>query len=250
MTSKTYKEYFIKVINKGDLISEFKKWLKMNQEIYTLDYQEYEYQEQRAALANKVVCETSMEMDIEERYSWVDARLEQMCEEHCESASKIYDLGEIIEADISMEVIEDEDTDTDDVIVLNKNEYTLLNKKQYPNDNYYDYISYCEDEEDVIPMDIDDEPSLPVCRKLFYIDDDDYDDFDEFDSESDLLSVLSDVHIYPLDEHDELMLPMSPEMVRSNTIIGVLQDGTNIYNGNPNGSRLYDNGDDELEIIT
>ena len=217
----------------------------MNQEIYTLDYQEYEYQEQRAALANQ------MDVVEEERYSWVDARLEQMCEEHCESASKIYDLGEIIEADISMEVIgEDEDEDTDDIIVLNKNEYTLLNKKHYPNDNYYDYISYCEEEEDVIPMDIDDEPSLPVCRKLFYIDDSDYDDFDEFDSESDLLSVLSDVHIYPLDEEDELMLPMSLEMVRSNTIIGVLQDGTNIYNGNPNGSRLYDNGDDELEIIT
>ena len=220
----------------------------MNQEIYTLDYQEYEYQEQRAALANQ------MDIVEEERYSWVDARLEQMCEEHCESASKIYDLGEIIEADISMEVIgEDEDEDTDDIIVLNKNEYTLLNKKHYPNDNYYDYISYCEEEEDVIPMDIDDEPSLPVCRKLFIVDDDDYDDyddFDEFDSESDLLSVLSDVHIYPLDEEDELMLPMSLEMVRSNTIIGVLQDGTNIYNGNPNGSRLYDNGDDELEIIT
>ena len=220
----------------------------MNQEIYTLDYQEYEYQEQRAALANQ------MDVVEEERYSWVDARLEQMCEEHCESASKIYDLGEIIEADISMEVIgEDEDEDTDDIIVLNKNEYTLLNKKHYPNDNYYDYISYCEEEEDVIPMDIDDEPSLPVCRKLFIVDDDDYDDyddFDEFDSESDLLSVLSDVHIYPLDEEDELMLPMSLEMVRSNTIIGVLQDGTNIYNGNPNGSRLYDNGDDELEIIT
>ena len=217
----------------------------MNQEIYTLDYQEYEYQEQRAALANQ------MDVVEEERYSWVDARLEQMCEEHCESASKIYDLGEIIEADISMEVIgEDEDEDTDDIIVLNKNEYTLLNKKHYPNDNYYDYISYCEEEEDVIPMDIDDEPSLPVCRKLFYIDDSDYDDFDEFDSESDLLSVLSDVHIYPLDEEDELMLPMSLEMVSSNTIIGVLQDGTNIYNGNPNGSRLYDNGDDELEIIT
>jgi len=215
----------------------------MNQEIYTLDYQEYEYQEQRAALANQ------MDVVEEERYSWVDARLEQMCEEHCESASKIYDLGEIIEADISMEVIGD-DEDTDDVIVLNKNEYTLLNKKHYPNDNYYDYISYCEEEEDVIPMDIDDVPSLPVCRKLFYIDDDDYDDFDEFDSESDLLSVLSDVHIYPLDEHDELMLPMSPEMVRSNTIIAVLEDGTNIYNGNPNGSRFYDNGDDELEIIT
>lgn len=219
----------------------------IGQEVYTLDYQEYEYQEQRAALANQ------MDVVEEERYSWVDARLEQMCEEHCESASKIYDLGEIIEADISMEVIEDEDEDTDDIIVLNKNEYTLLNKKQYPNDNYYDYISYCEEEEneeDVIPMDIDDEPSLPVCRKLFYIEDDDYDDFDEFDSESDLLSVLSDVHIYPLDEEDELMLPMSLEMVRSNTIIGVLQDGTNIYNGNPNGSRLYDNGDDELEIIT
>jgi hypothetical protein len=217
----------------------------MNQEIYTLDYQEYEYQEQRAALANQ------MDVVEEERYSWVDARLEQMCEEHCESASKIYDLGEIIEADISMEVIgEDEDEDTDDIIVLNKNEYTLLNKKHYPNDNYYDYISYCEEEEDVIPMDIDDEPSLPVCRKLFIVDDDDYDDFDEFDSESDLLSVLSDVHIYPLDEEDELMLPMSLEMVRSNTIIGVLQDGTHVYNGNPNGSRLYDNGDDELEIIT
>ena len=223
----------------------------MNQEIYTLDYQEYEYQEQRAALANQ------MDVVEEERYSWVDVRLEQMCEEHCESASKIYDLGEIIEADISMEVIEDEDTDTDDVIVFNKNEYTLLNKKTYPDDGYYDYISYCEEEEDdVIPMDIDDEPSLPVCRKLFIVDDDDYDDyddyddFDEFDSGSDLLSVLSDVHIYPLDEEDELMLPMSPEMVRSNTIIGVLQDGTNIYNGNPNGSRLYDNGDDELEIIT
>lgn len=218
----------------------------IGQEVYTLDYQEYEYQEQRAALANQ------MDVVEEERYSWVDARLEQMCEEHCESASKIYDLGEIIEADISMEVIgEDEDEDTDDIIVLNKNEYTLLNKKHYPNDNYYDYISYCEEEEeDVIPMDIDYEPSLPVCRKLFYIEDDDYDDFDEFDSESDLLSVLSDVHIYPLDEDDELMLPMSPEMVRSNTIIGVLQDGTNIYNGNPNGSRLYDNGDDELEIIT
>ena len=217
----------------------------MNQEIYTLDYQEYEYQEQRAALANQ------MDVVEEERYSWVDARLEQMCEEHCESASKIYDLGEIIEADISMEVIEDEDEDTDDVIVFNKNEYTLLNQKTYPNDDYYDYISYCEEEEDdVIPMDIDDEPSLPVCRKLFYIDDSDYDDFDEFERASDLLSVLSDVHIYPLDEHDELMLPMSLEMVRSNTIIGVLQDGTNIYNGNPNGSRLYDNGDDELEIIT
>jgi hypothetical protein len=233
-----------------NLISEFKEAIKMNtvigQEVYTLDYQEYEYQEQRAALANKVVCETSMEMDVVERYAWVDERLEQMCEEHCESASDIYDLGKI-EADISMDVV---DEDTDDVIVLNKNEYTLLNKKQYPNDNYYDYISYCEEEEDVIPMDIDDEPPLPVCRKLFYIDDDDYDDFDEFDSESDLLSVLSDVHIYPLDEHDELMLPMSPEMVRSNTIIAVLEDGTNIYNGNPNGSRFYDNGDDELEIIT
>ena len=217
----------------------------MNQEIYTLDYQEYEYQEQRAALANQ------MDVVEEERYSWVDVRLEQMCEEHCESASKIYDLGEIIEADISMEVIEDEDTDTDDVIVFNKNEYTLLNKKTYPNDGYYDYISYCEEEEDdVIPMDIDDETSLPVCRKLFIVDDDDYDDYADFERASDLLSVLSDVHIYPLDEEDELMLPMSPEMVRSNTIIGVLQDGTNIYNGNPNGSRLYDNGDDELEIIT
>lgn len=223
----------------------------IGQEVYTLDYQEYEYQEQRAALATALA--NQMDVVEEERYSWVDARLEQMCEEHCESASKIYDLGEIIEADISMEVIEDEDEDedTDDVIVFNKNEYTLLNQKTYPNDNYYDYISYCEEEEeDVIPMDIDDEPSLPVCRKLFIVDDDDYDDYDDFERASDLLSVLSDVHIYPLDEEDELMLPMSLEMVRSNTIIGVLQDGTHVYNGNPNGSRLYDNGDDELEIIT
>jgi len=209
----------------------------MNQEIYTLDYQEYEYQEQRLAFANQ--------MDIEEKYAWVDARLEQMCEEHCESASDIYDLGKI-EADISMDVVEEV---TDDIIVLNKNEYTLLNKKIYPNDECYDYISYCEEEDEMIPMDIEDEPLLPVCRKLFYIDDSDYDDFDEFDSESDLLSVLSDVHIYPLDDDDELMLPMSLEMVRSNTIIGVLQDGTNIYNGNPNGSRFYDNSD-AMEVIT
>jgi hypothetical protein len=209
----------------------------MNQEIYTLDYQEYEYQEQREAFANQ--------MDVEEKYAWVDARLEQMCEEHCESASKkIYDLSKIME-DIPM----DEDEDTDDIIVLNKNEYTLLNKKNYPNDECYDYISYCEEEDEMIPMDIEDEPLLPVCRKLFYIDDSDYDDFDEFDSESDLLSVLSDVHIYPLDDDDELMLPMSLEMVRSNTIIGVLQDGTNIYNGNPNGSRFYDNSD-AMEVIT
>ena len=186
---------------------------------------------------------------VEEKYAWVDARLEQMCEEHCESASDIYDLGKI-EADISMDVVEEV---TDDIIVLNKNEYTLLNKKIYPNDEYYDYISYCEEEEEeedeMIPMDIEDETSLPVCRKLFYIDDSDYDDFDEFDSESDLLSVLSDVHIYPLDDDDELMLPMALEMVRSNTIIGVLQDGTNIYNGNPNGSRFYDDSD-AMEVIT
>lgn len=213
----------------------------MNQEIYTLDYQEYEYQEQREAFANQ--------MDVEEKYAWVDARLEQLYEEHCESASKkIYDLSKIME-DIPMDVI-DEDEDTDDVIVLNKNEYTLLNKKIYPNDECYDYISYCEDEDEMIPMDIDYEPSLPVCRKLFYIDDSDYDDEydDDFERASDLLSDLSDVHIYPLTEDDKMMLPASPPMMRSNTIIMVLENGTNIYNGNPNGSRFYD--EDAMEVIT
>jgi len=219
--------------------------MNMNQEIYTLDYQEYEYQEQREALANQ--------MDVEERYAWVDERLEQLCEEHCESASKrIYDLDEIM-ADIRMDVIgEDEDEDTDDVIVLNKNkQYVILNQKMDIDDYYYDYVSSCEDEDEVIPMDIDDEindeSSLLVCRKLFQ--DDEYDD--DFERASDLLSELSDVDIYPLTEDDKMMLSIStsPKMVRSNTIVMVLEDGSNVYNGNPNGSRFYDE-DDAMEVIT
>ena len=144
-----------------------------------------------------------------ENYAWVDERLENVC------------LQEQLEEEEEQEEDQEEEVLWDGVVI--------------PMD-----ISDDEDEgEAVVPMDISDDEIPPL------IDEDEEDD--EYR--------LEPIRLFPAmdeDEEDEedfvpnmalLQLPGPPALQRSNTIV-YQDDNVTIYNGNPNGSRLYDNDPD------
>ena len=155
-----------------------------------------------------------------ENYAWVDERLENVC------------LQEQLQEEQQEEEEEQEEDDLWDEVVVPM------------------VISDDEDEDEeqaaaVVPMDICDDEHTDYGDMPPLIDDDSSDD-DEYQ--------LAPIQLFPAmdeDEEDEdfvpnmalLQLPGPPALQRSNTIV-YQDDNVTVYNGNPNGSRLYDNDPD------
>jgi hypothetical protein len=144
-----------------------------------------------------------------ENHAWVDERLENVC----------------LQQEDQEQAEEEEQEDEGEV---------LWDEVVIPMD-----ISDDEDEgEAVVPMDISDDEMPPL------IDEDEEDD--EYR--------LEPIRLFPAmdeDEEDEdfvpnmalLQLPGPPALRRSNTIV-YQNDNVTVYNGNPNGSRFFDNDPD------
>ena len=154
--------------------------------------------------------------DLVENYSWADQRLEQLYlqdQDHYQSDS----------------LFDEDDQDDDD-----------------------------EDEEEVDNIHLNaydqgrgDEDFRIICRRLFP------DDDDSEETEADILSEMSvDFDLYYEGNEGEVVplqpllqqLPEGPPLIRANTQFQL--NGVTIINGNPDGSRLFENDYDDWQPIT
>jgi len=143
--------------------------------------------------------------NIEERYAWVDQRLEQL---YLDDRNH-YQEDSLLDEDDSIS----EDGDQPDIIHLN---------------------AYDQREGD--------DDFRVICRRLFPNDE------DSEATEADILSETSECNqgeVLPAQVFS-LQLPEGPPLMRANTQFQL--NGVTVYNGNPNGSRFFDEPDD-LEPI-
>jgi len=156
--------------------------------------------------------------DLNENYAWADQRLEQLYledQDHYPADSLLDD-----------EDIEDDEYDEEEMDNIHLNAY----------------VQGGEDEHDF----------RIICRRLFP------DDDDSEETEADILSEMSvDFDLYYEGNEGEVLLPQlhlmqllpeGPPLMRANTQFQV--NGVTLINGNPDGSRLFEDDYDDWEPIT
>jgi hypothetical protein len=150
-----------------------------------------------------------------ERYAWVDQRLEQLYlqDQDRYQEDSLLDDEEIAE--------DDEDNEMDNFHL-----------------NAYDHGE-------------GDDDFRVICRRLFP-----YNDDDSEETEADILSEMSvdfddlcyEGHEAEVEEAQEILqLPEGPQLIRANTQFQI--NGVTVYNGNPDGSHLFGDQRDDLELI-
>lgn len=158
---------------------------------------------------------TDEDNDLDQRYAWVDQRLEQLY---------LHDQPESL--------LDEDQQDGDEDSYISEDHNQMDNNQ---------LTAYDQGEGD--------DDFRIICRRLFPEED------DNEETESDILSEMSvDFDLYYEGNEGEvvypqmpLLLPEGPPLTRANTQFQI--NGYTIYNGNPNGNRFFDNDDFEPENL-